>query len=210
MIVKDLVILNRKSEPVMSVVEANDIIKQLEEELAKCNGYGLSAIQIGIPKQVAIIKSSKGNGFINIINPEVKEKEDEFIFNGEGCLSFPDIFGKTKRFEQFVIVNKVIDGDIFRDEVQYYPCIDHGDKESLVDYESLAAQHEIDHFDGLTIMDYAIEKYTVQKNLASNGLVLGNTVKKIDVKIGRNDPCHCGSGKKFKKCCLPLEVSKNY
>lgn len=21
-------------------------------------------------------------------------------------------------------------------------------------------------------------------------------------KIGRNDPCHCGSGKKFKKCCL--------
>jgi len=21
-------------------------------------------------------------------------------------------------------------------------------------------------------------------------------------KIGRNDPCHCGSGKKYKKCCL--------
>lgn len=20
--------------------------------------------------------------------------------------------------------------------------------------------------------------------------------------IGRNEPCHCGSGKKFKKCCL--------
>jgi preprotein translocase subunit SecA len=22
-------------------------------------------------------------------------------------------------------------------------------------------------------------------------------------KLGRNDPCHCGSGKKYKKCCLP-------
>ncbi|MBS0271843.1 MAG: SEC-C domain-containing protein [Proteobacteria bacterium] len=22
------------------------------------------------------------------------------------------------------------------------------------------------------------------------------------VKIGRNDPCSCGSGKKYKKCCL--------
>jgi len=22
------------------------------------------------------------------------------------------------------------------------------------------------------------------------------------MKIGRNDPCYCGSGKKFKKCCL--------
>jgi preprotein translocase subunit SecA len=25
-------------------------------------------------------------------------------------------------------------------------------------------------------------------------------------KIGRNDPCPCGSGKKYKKCCLPKEV----
>ena len=22
------------------------------------------------------------------------------------------------------------------------------------------------------------------------------------VEIGRNDPCYCGSGKKYKKCCL--------
>jgi len=25
------------------------------------------------------------------------------------------------------------------------------------------------------------------------------------MKIGRNDPCPCGSGKKYKKCCLPKE-----
>lgn len=24
---------------------------------------------------------------------------------------------------------------------------------------------------------------------------------KIDVRVGRNDPCPCGSGKKYKKCC---------
>jgi hypothetical protein len=24
-------------------------------------------------------------------------------------------------------------------------------------------------------------------------------------KLGRNDPCHCGSGRKYKKCCLPLD-----
>jgi tetratricopeptide (TPR) repeat protein len=24
-------------------------------------------------------------------------------------------------------------------------------------------------------------------------------------KIGRNDPCRCGSGKKYKKCCLPKD-----
>jgi hypothetical protein len=25
------------------------------------------------------------------------------------------------------------------------------------------------------------------------------------VKIGRNEPCYCGSGKKFKKCCISKE-----
>ena len=29
-------------------------------------------------------------------------------------------------------------------------------------------------------------------------------VKSID--IGRNDPCHCGSGKKYKKCCLLNDI----
>ena len=25
------------------------------------------------------------------------------------------------------------------------------------------------------------------------------------MKLGRNDPCSCGSGKKFKKCCFSKE-----
>jgi uncharacterized protein YecA (UPF0149 family) len=26
-------------------------------------------------------------------------------------------------------------------------------------------------------------------------------VRRVEPKIGRNDPCPCGSGKKYKKCC---------
>lgn len=29
--------------------------------------------------------------------------------------------------------------------------------------------------------------------------------KRKEKKIGRNDPCPCGSGKKYKKCCLRIE-----
>ena len=29
----------------------------------------------------------------------------------------------------------------------------------------------------------------------------GKTVQRETPKIGRNDPCACGSGKKYKKCC---------
>ena len=33
----------------------------------------------------------------------------------------------------------------------------------------------------------------------------GVTVRREGKKVGRNDPCPCGSGKKYKKCCLPKE-----
>ena len=33
----------------------------------------------------------------------------------------------------------------------------------------------------------------------------GVTVRREGKKVGRNDPCPCGSGKKYKKCCLPRE-----
>ena len=29
------------------------------------------------------------------------------------------------------------------------------------------------------------------------------------MKIGRNDPCPCGSGKKYKKCCINKEIDFN-
>ncbi|PIS35810.1 hypothetical protein COZ78_01315 [bacterium (Candidatus Gribaldobacteria) CG_4_8_14_3_um_filter_42_11] len=29
------------------------------------------------------------------------------------------------------------------------------------------------------------------------------------MKMGRNDPCHCGSNKKYKKCCLGKDERKN-
>ena len=33
-----------------------------------------------------------------------------------------------------------------------------------------------------------------------DGKILRNSVKRDGPKVGRNDPCPCGSGKKFKKC----------
>jgi uncharacterized protein YecA (UPF0149 family) len=32
----------------------------------------------------------------------------------------------------------------------------------------------------------------------------GGTYLRAMPKLGRNDPCSCGSGKKYKKCCLTL------
>ena len=42
------------------------------------------------------------------------------------------------------------------------------------------------------IEEHRKELYKEQKN--------SGTVRK-EKKVGRNDPCPCGSGKKYKKCC---------
>jgi hypothetical protein len=36
-------------------------------------------------------------------------------------------------------------------------------------------------------------------------VVTGGTIRNEAPRIGRNDPCPCGSGKKYKKCCLRAE-----
>lgn len=35
-----------------------------------------------------------------------------------------------------------------------------------------------------------------------DGQILREQIIRSEPKIGRNDPCKCGSGKKYKKCCL--------
>jgi SEC-C motif domain protein len=51
--------------------------------------------------------------------------------------------------------------------------------------------HEISHF-----VKQAGNWYYVDGKL-----VIPQTSKRDQPKVGRNDPCPCGSGKKFKKCC---------
>ena len=49
-----------------------------------------------------------------------------------------------------------------------------------------------------------VERKQVAKVTGASGASDGTVQKKPVVKgekVGRNDPCPCGSGKKYKKCC---------
>ncbi|PIP95914.1 MAG: hypothetical protein COW00_01615 [Bdellovibrio sp. CG12_big_fil_rev_8_21_14_0_65_39_13] len=39
-----------------------------------------------------------------------------------------------------------------------------------------------------------------------DGQLIQDTIKREGPKVGRNDPCPCGSGKKYKKCCLTVSA----
>jgi uncharacterized protein len=47
----------------------------------------------------------------------------------------------------------------------------------------------------------AIYHYWMPYRKAVQERLVATTITRDQPKIGRNDPCPCGSGKKFKKCC---------
>ena len=122
--------------------EAKGLIKQLEYELdlSDKNGFpgiGLAAPQIGIAKKAAIIRINNDLK-INLINCKIAGKYDEFLFQGEGCLSFPNKFINTKRYREIWVTDNM-----------FYPY-------SFIarDLMSVAIQHELDHLDGKLLIDF--------------------------------------------------------
>jgi len=47
----------------------------------------------------------------------------------------------------------------------------------------------------------------ISKNVASR--IVKKSIPREGPKIGRNDKCKCGSGQKYKKCCLAKDKNKN-
>ena len=52
-----------------------------------------------------------------------------------------------------------------------------------------------------------VKREKVAKETGAAGAADGSSVKKQPIrtaakKVGPNDPCPCGSGKKYKKCCM--------
>lgn len=157
-------------EPVLSE-EVGSLVETLEKELEYANrlgknGVGLAAPQIGIAKNIAIIRLPKLS--INLVNAKMVKGFDQAIFTDEGCLSFPGRVENTNRYQEVVISNNL---------VEPYNFIATG-------FVAVVCQHELDHLNQTLFMDHR-QTPIVRKT----------------AKVGPNEPCICGSGKKYKKCC---------
>ena len=54
------------------------------------------------------------------------------------------------------------------------------------------------------IVDLKLVSPKYLSKIKEDGTLKGETFRKNYSDVGRNDPCPCGSGKKFKKCCMGL------
>ena len=174
----------------VTVEEGYKIATELLEILAaRKDGIGLAANQVGIDASVAVVNVREP---IVLINPEIVSRETEIPYY-EGCLSFPGKGCHTKRYETVEVKSDNVDSTII------FSGVDTGEEakgtwedgqqkqnREIRTLEAVCVQHEIDHLNGMRILDRAQEL----------------TIRRTERKIGRNEKCPCGSGKKYKKCCI--------
>ena len=180
-------VINKKLREV-SVEEGEKIAVELFEILNKRkDGIGLAANQVGIDAAVAVLNVREP---IVLINPKIISKENEIDFY-EGCLSYPNKGVHTKRYRDVIISTEQSESNWYFSGASQ-PTDGKGsweeskkEDQELRTLEAVCVQHEIDHLNGIVCMDRKV-----------------NTTIVADKKIGRNEPCPCESGKKYKKCCL--------
>ena len=173
----------------VSIEEGRTIATELFQILnQRQDGVGLAANQVGIDAQVAVVNVREP---ITLINPKVVKQWDEVSYY-EGCLSFPKHGIRTQRYKNIIVQSADVDSQYYFSGVEsakdakgtWETAKKHDTEQRLL--EAICVQHEIDHLMGKTIHDREkkLEPVVSQRTL------------------GRNDPCSCGSGKKYKKCCI--------
>jgi peptide deformylase len=125
------------------------------ELMYEARGLGLAAPQVALPYKMTVINvagdATKKEFERILINPLVVERKGGLVEGEEGCLSFPDLYQKVRRFKNVVVQAYGLDGKAY--------------ELSAVDLEARLLQHEIDHLEGVLFID---KMGTIAK-LASRG-----------------------------------------
>lgn len=144
MIVKhpDQVLRDKAKEVKNFNANLHKLLDDMGETMYQADGVGLAAPQVGILKRVIVMDC--GEGLIEMINPEIIEREGEQV-GPEGCLSIPGVMGDVRRAMKV----KAKGQDRFGNPIE-------------VEGEELLArciQHEIDHLNGVLFIDLAEKIY---------------------------------------------------
>ena len=178
----------------VSVEEGLKIATELFQILNKRkDGIGLAANQVGIDARVAVLNVREP---IILINPEIISKTNEIPYY-EGCLSFPKKGCHTKRYETIEVTTAQEEGTLIFSGIQ----VDETGKGTWEDgkakqnrelrtLEAVCVQHEIDHLNGMRILDRVVDT-----TIRSEGKIGRNHL----VTIERNDAVKVLKYKKAEK-----------
>ncbi len=134
-------ILAKKSRPVENFdSRLFAILDDMKDTLYKANGAGLAAVQVGILRRIVVMDC--GDGYLELINPEIVEKSEELQHETEGCLSLPGKYGVTERPKTVIVKAQNREGKW---------CMYKGS-----DLKARCFCHEIDHLDGILYTSHVV------------------------------------------------------
>lgn len=134
-------ILSKKSRPVEKFDQKLfTILDDMKDTLYKAQGAGLAAVQVGILRRIVVMDC--GDGYLELINPEIVEKSEELQHETEGCLSLPGKYGVTERPKSVVVKAQNREGRW---------CLYKG-----TDLKARCFCHEIDHLDGILYTSHVV------------------------------------------------------
>jgi peptide deformylase len=114
-----------------------DLVRSMAETMYDENGVGLAAPQIGVDKRVIVFDVEEK--LAALCNPVITERSDETVVDDEGCLSVPGVSVPVERAVRVVCTGLTIEGHAVTIEAE--------------DFLARVLQHEIDHLDGVIILD---------------------------------------------------------
>ncbi len=135
----DPVLRLQASEVVGFDEELAQLVERMIQLMQDARGVGLAANQVGILRRVFVIQADEDEEPRALVNPVIVQRSDELDEDDEGCLSMQGVVVPVERPVRIKVEA--------RDE--------HGNEVSL-ELEGLparVAQHELDHLDGVLILD---------------------------------------------------------
>jgi peptide deformylase len=125
------------------VVEFDGDLQQLVERMIHlmqdARGVGLAANQVGILRRVYVIQAEEDEEPRALVNPVIVDRSSEVDEDDEGCLSMQGVVVPVERPVRVRIEARDADGNPVALELEGLPA--------------RVAQHELDHLDGVLIID---------------------------------------------------------
>jgi peptide deformylase len=125
------------------VTDFDDDLRRLADRMVtlmhEARGVGLAATQVGVLRRLFVFEPDPEQEARAIVNPVIVERADETGSDTEGCLSLQGVSIPVDRATSVVLEGKDPNGDDVRLE--------------LDGYAARVVQHELDHLDGVLIID---------------------------------------------------------
>jgi peptide deformylase len=121
--------------------ELRRLVERMRALMVDASGVGLAATQLGILQRVFVFDTGEEDEaeIAALVNPVITERSDESAVDDEGCLSLQGVLAPVERAVRVHIEGKNERGE----DVAY----------DLDDAPARTVQHELDHLDGVLILD---------------------------------------------------------